>query len=98
MPQILALHLELANFVLPPNSIPQRQRSLQSRDSKICAGFLLGKSFCSFCQVACPPFPPRLLARSNDVTYVQVGSIVLWAVVFPGGSCDSSRNTIIVYV
>ena len=32
------------------------------------------------------------------MTYVQVGSIVLWAVVLPGGSCDSSRNTIIVYV
>ena len=45
-----------------------------------------------------PPLPPRLLARSNDVTYVQVDSIVLWAVVLPGGSCDSSRNTTIVYV
>ena len=44
MPHILALHLELANFVLPLNSIPQRQCSLQSRDSKICAGCLLGKS------------------------------------------------------
>ena len=50
------------------------------------------------CEVACPPFPSRLHARSNDVTYAHVDSIVLWAVVLPGGPCDSSRNTIIVYV
>ena len=36
------------------------------------------------CEVACPSFPSRFLARSTDVTYVQVDSIVLWAVVLPG--------------
>ena len=72
MPHILALHLELANFVLPPNSIPQRQRSLQSRDSKICAGVCWGRASAPSANVLCevlftllallcggmPPLPP----------------------------------------
>ena len=41
---------QLPNSVLPSNSVPEHQRSLQlhSRDSKVCAGCLLGK--CSFCK------------------------------------------------
>ena len=50
------------------------------------------------------PFPPRLLAGSNDATYAQM--VPRWTYVdrfvcrcvLPGGSCDSSRKTIIVYV
>ena len=48
--------------------------------SKCCSHCLL------CCEVASGMFPlPRLLARSNDVTSAQVDSIVLWAVVLPGG-------------
>ena len=104
MLHIQAVYAELVTFVLPPNSIPERQRSLQQFQDLLLLLPMCRVKCCSHCLLCCAvaggmsPVPPRLLARSNDVTYVQVDSIVLWAVVLPGGSCDSSRDTIIVYV
>ena len=51
-------------------------------------------SHCLLCREVVHSPPSQ--TRSNAVTYVQVDSIVLWAVVLPGGSCDSSRNAMIV--
>ena len=77
-----------ANFVLPPNSVQPSASQLEFQDLcrlsawKELLPLILPmwhvKWCCSHCVLCCevprPLFPPRLLARSNDPTYVQVDS------------------------
>ena len=103
---IVALHPELANLSCRLNLFLSASAAFSfiAGVPKVCAYFLLSAPSRLGCEVARPPFPPRLLARSNDASYAQVVlrsthvNRFVCRCVLPGGSRDSSRKAIIVFV